>query len=109
MHLNRNKCIAQESLEPSRTKLIAASFEYSDGYQDHAGCGELKMKWMLFLVVFLQLIAVPAWPHSRGMYASKDEAQKRAEELGCQEVHRKGDRWTPCRDEQALHRALRAQ
>lgn len=43
------------------------------------------------------------------MYASKAEAQKRAQEIGCSTSHQNNDRWMPCADERELHKQLRKQ
>ena len=47
--------------------------------------------------------------HSKGLYATKAEAQQRATEIGCTSVHESNGRWMPCADERELHRQLRKQ
>jgi hypothetical protein len=49
----------------------------------------------------------PAFAHGKGMYASKAEAQKRAQEIGCSTSHQNNGRWMPCSDERELHKQLR--
>ena len=55
----------------------------------------------------LLLLPSIAMAHGKGMYPSEAEALQRAKQLGCSGAHRNGDAWMPCRDEAALHRALR--
>ena len=57
----------------------------------------------------LVLIPSPAFPHGKGMYDTKAEAEKRAREIGCEGVHENNGRWMPCQDEADLHKALRRQ
>lgn len=59
------------------------------------------------LVIALMLTISPAHAHRKGMYESRSEAEKRAEEIGCSTVHQNNGRWMPCADEQELHRQLR--
>jgi len=47
--------------------------------------------------------------HSKGIYQTKADAEKRAGEIGCKSVHQNNGKWMPCADEQALHRQLRKQ
>jgi hypothetical protein len=51
----------------------------------------------------------PAFAHGKGMYVSKAEAQKRAQEIGCSTSHQNNGRWMPCSDERELHKQLRKQ
>ena len=51
----------------------------------------------------------PAFTHGKGLYASKAEAQKRAQEIGCSTSHQNNGRWMPCADERELHQQLRKQ
>ncbi len=48
----------------------------------------------------------PAEAHMKGMYATKAEAQKRADQLKCKGVFAMGSAWMPCANERALHEAL---
>jgi len=59
------------------------------------------------LVIALMLTISPAHAHRKGMYESRSEAEKRAEEIGCSTVHQNNGLWMPCADEQELHRQLR--
>ena len=47
--------------------------------------------------------------HSKGLYQTKADAEKRAGEIGCKSLHQNNGKWVPCADEQALHRQLRKQ
>ncbi|AII43269.1 hypothetical protein KR100_07825 [Synechococcus sp. KORDI-100] len=57
----------------------------------------------------LTLLPPPAFPHGKGIYDTKAEAEKRAREIGCEGVHENNGRWMPCLDEADLHKALRRQ
>lgn len=48
----------------------------------------------------------PAAAHSKGMYATRQEAERRAVQLKCKGVFAMGGAWMPCANEQALHMAL---
>jgi hypothetical protein len=45
--------------------------------------------------------------HAKGLYKTKAEAQKRAQELGCQGTHQNNGLWMPCAHEGMLHKELR--
>ena len=47
--------------------------------------------------------------HSKGIYQTKVDAEKRAGEIGCKSVHQNNGKWMPCADERELHRQLRKQ
>ena len=51
----------------------------------------------------------PALAHGKGIYATAEEAQARAQQIGCSTIHQNNGRWMPCADEQELHRQLRRQ
>lgn len=61
----------------------------------------------LMLLVAGSLLPARALAHTRGLYPTQAEAEKRARELGCQGVHRNNGLWLPCADEAHLHRELR--
>jgi hypothetical protein len=48
-----------------------------------------------------------SWAHSKGLYATRAEAEQRASQLGCDGVHENNGRWMPCSDEAMLHKELR--
>ena len=45
--------------------------------------------------------------HTKGLYKTQAEAQKRAQELGCQGTHQNNGLWMPCAHEGMLHKDLR--
>ena len=55
------------------------------------------------------MIPFPALSHGKGMYDTKAEAEKRAQEIGCEGVHENNGRWMPCLDEADLHNTMRRQ
>ena len=69
---------------------------------------------MAFSPLVLSLMALflsssPGLTHGKGLYATEDEAQQRAEQLGCSGTHQNNNRWMPCANEQELHQQLRKQ
>lgn len=48
----------------------------------------------------------PAAAHAKGMYKTRQEAERRAAQLNCKGVFAMGGAWMPCANEQALHKAL---
>ncbi|WP_094556905.1 DUF3721 domain-containing protein [Synechococcus sp. 1G10] len=61
----------------------------------------------LAAVGFAPLLATaPAEAHMKGMFKTKQEAEKRAAELKCKGTFAMGSMWMPCANEQALHKAL---
>ncbi|MCT0224910.1 DUF3721 domain-containing protein [Synechococcus sp. CS-1328] len=44
--------------------------------------------------------------HMKGMFKTKQDAEKRAAELKCKGAFAMGSLWMPCANEQALHKAL---
>lgn len=48
----------------------------------------------------------PAGAHAKGMYKTRQEAERRAAQLNCKGVFAMGGAWMPCANEQALHKAL---
>lgn len=58
-------------------------------------------------VLFSQIVgADPAAAHMKGMFKTRQEAEKRAAELKCKGVFAMGTLWMPCANEQDLHKAL---
>ena len=45
--------------------------------------------------------------HIRGTFSSKQEAENRSLEIGCQGIHKNQDKWLPCENEKELHKYLR--
>ncbi len=51
----------------------------------------------------------PAGAHAKGMYKTRQEAERRAAQLKCKGVFAMGGAWMPCANEQALHKALQSE
>jgi len=68
-------------------------------------------QWLFFAVSLAALapVAAPVHAHSQGMFATKEQAEKRAAELKCQGVFVMESLWMPCANERALHNALQKQ
>ena len=45
--------------------------------------------------------------HMRGTFSSKQDAQNRSLQLGCEGIHKNQDKWLPCKNEKELHIYLR--
>ena len=45
--------------------------------------------------------------HMRGTFISKEDAENRSLELGCEGIHKNQDKWMPCKNEKELHIYLR--
>jgi hypothetical protein len=52
------------------------------------------------------LVTAPVAAHMKGMFKTKQEAEKRAAELKCKGAFAMGSMWMPCANEQTLHKAL---
>jgi len=61
---------------------------------------------LLVLAPWIGPLSLPAQAHTRGLYATKQEAEKRAAELKCKGTFPLGTLWMPCANERALHKAL---
>ena len=62
-----------------------------------------------FGVLALLVNPTQGMAHSKGLYATEDEARQRAGEIGCNSIHENNGRWMPCTDERQLHQQLRKQ
>ena len=64
-------------------------------------------KFFIFLF-FLSLNFNSYLPaHVKGTFISKEDAEGRALELGCEGIHKNKDKWMPCKNEKELHIYLR--
>ena len=45
--------------------------------------------------------------HMRGTFSSEQDAENRSLKLGCEGIHKKQDKWLPCKNEKELHIYLR--
>ena len=65
----------------------------------------------LKLVIFLFFLSVNfnnfSHAHIRGTFSSKQDAENRSLEIGCQGTHKNQDKWLPCKNEKELHFYLR--
>jgi len=65
----------------------------------------------LKLVIFLFFLSVNfnnfSHAHIRGTFSSKQDAENRSLEIGCQGTHKNQDKWLPCKNEKELHLYLR--
>lgn len=53
------------------------------------------------------MLTIPAASaHMKGMFKTRQDAEKRAAELKCKGVFAMGSLWMPCANEQELHKAL---
>lgn len=62
---------------------------------------------LLPLVSGALLLSGEASAHTKGLYKTKAEAEKRARELGCKGTHLNNGLWMPCAHEAMLHQELR--
>ena len=62
-----------------------------------------------FGILALLVNQTPGMAHGKGMYTTEIEAQQRAAEIGCRNVHKNKGQWMPCTDERELHQQLRKQ
>lgn len=63
----------------------------------------------LISVFALAVMSAPAaaGAHPKGLYDSRQQAEQRAQELGCQGTHQNNGKWMPCADEAAMHQHQR--
>ena len=64
---------------------------------------------LAFVIAAVLISGGRAHAHSKGLYVTAAEAQERAEQIGCDTIHRNNGRWMPCRYERQLHQQLRKQ
>ena len=62
-----------------------------------------------FIFLFLLSLNFNSYSHAhiRGTFSSKQEAENRSLEIGCQGTHKKQDKSLPCKNEKELHMYLR--
>ena len=65
------------------------------------------MKSFLIFLFIIAGINIYGHTHSRGIYATKNEALEMADKLGCKGSHKKIDRWLPDKDEKQYDKYLR--
>ncbi len=79
--------------------------------QPHASRLLPNQRWALLAALAAAAISpllttAPAEAHMKGMFKTKQEAEKRAAELKCKGTFAMGSLWMPCANEQQLHKAL---
>ena len=79
--------------------------------QRHSSPRLLGRRWALLAslsaVAFAPLLTTaPAAAHMKGMFKTKQEAEKRAAELKCKGAFAMGSLWMPCANMQDLHKAM---
>jgi hypothetical protein len=80
-------------------------------HQRHASRLLSRRRWVLLAALaaaaLTPLFSIPpAAAHMKGMFKTKQAAEKRAAELNCKGVFAMGSLWMPCANEQMLHKAL---
>ena len=66
-----------------------------------------NLKFFIFLFFLLLNFNSYSHAHMRGTFLSKDDAENRSLELGCEGIHKNKDKWMPCKNEKELHLYLR--
>ena len=71
----------------------------------HIVIGNLKF----FIYLFFLFINFNnySYGHIKGTFTSEQKAKNRSLELGCAGIHKKKDKWLPCKNEKELHIYLR--
>ncbi len=59
------------------------------------------------LLLFSLNFNIYSYAHMKGTFSSKQEAENRSLELGCEGTHKNRDKWLPCKNEKELHLYLR--
>ena len=65
------------------------------------------LKFFIFLFILSQNFSNYLHAHNKGIFSSGEDALKRSLELGCEGIHKKKDKWLPCKNEKELHKYLR--
>ena len=66
-----------------------------------------KASRMALIALSLAAAPLPGHAHPKGLYDTQQQAEQRAQELGCAGTHQNSGKWMPCRDEATLHQHLR--
>ena len=66
-----------------------------------------NLKFFIFLFFLSLNFNSYSHSHMMGTFLSKEEAEKRSLELGCEGIHKNQDKWLPCKNEKELHIYLR--
>ena len=66
-----------------------------------------NLKFFIFSIFLFLNFNNYSHSHVRGEFLSEEDAKNKSLELGCKGIHKKRDKWLPCKNEQELHRFLR--
>ena len=66
-----------------------------------------KYNFFIFLFFISLNFNTYSHAHMRGRFLSVEEAEKRSLELGCEGIHKKYDKFLPCKNEKELHIHMR--
>ena len=66
-----------------------------------------NFKFLVFLFFLPLNFNSYSLAHTRGIFLSAEDAEKRSLELGCKGIHKNQDKWMPCKNEKELHIYLR--
>ena len=66
-----------------------------------------NFKFFIFLFTLSLNLNSSSHAHMRGTFLSEEDAENRSLELGCVGIHKKKDKWLPCKNEKELHIYLR--
>ena len=66
-----------------------------------------NLKFFIFLFFLSLIFNNYSRGHISGEFLSKEHAENKSLELGCEGKHKNQDKWLPCKNEKELHRYLR--
>ena len=66
-----------------------------------------NFKFFIFLFSLFLSFNSYSHAHMRGTFLSEEDAENRSLELGCEGIHKNGDKLMPCKNEKELHIYLR--
>ena len=66
-----------------------------------------SLKFFIFLFSLSLNFNSYSHAHMRGTFLSKEDAENKSLELGCEGIHKNQDKWMPCKNEKELHIYLR--
>ena len=57
------------------------------------------MKIFIYLIFLFLNFNNYSYAHVRGTFSSREEAENKSLELGCEGIHKNQDKWLPCKNE----------
>ena len=66
-----------------------------------------NLKIFIYLIFLFLNFNNYSHAHMSGEFLSEEDAENKSLELGCEGIHKKEDKWLPCKNEKELHRFLR--